>query len=111
MADSLSGVLPWPGQADDEVESTSAETTPGGTESTPWVVVAAHLMPAEAVIIKGRLESHGLAAVVQQEAMGQVLGLTVGPMGAAKVLVPEPQAEEALAILAETFEIEEDEDE
>ena len=45
--------------------------------------------------------------------MGSVLGLTVGPLGSAKVLVPEPLAERALNILSVTFEDDEfwDEDE
>lgn len=47
--------------------------------------------------------------MVQQEAIGSVMGLTVGPLGSAKVLVPEPLVERALAILAETFEVDEDE--
>ena len=106
MTNSLADSLSWPVRRDDTGTS-SSETTPGSTEPTPWIVVAHHLMPAEAVIIKGRLESEGLVAIIQQEAMGQVLGLTVGPLGAAKVLVPEPQAEQALAILAETFEADE----
>ena len=61
--------------------------------------------PGEATVIKARLESEGIPAVLQQEAMGSVLmGLTVGPLGSAKILVPEPMAERALAIMAETFE-------
>jgi hypothetical protein len=35
------------------------------------------------------------------------MGLTVGPLGSAKILVPEPLAERAQAILAETFEVDE----
>ena len=103
MGESLADALPWPGESNGE-RTTQSETTPGGTESTQWVVVAANLNPAEAAIIKGRLESQDILAMVQQEAMGVVLGLTVGPLGTAKVLVPEPLAERALAILAETFE-------
>lgn len=105
MTDGWADALPWPGQNGEE--STSAETTSGGTEPTSWVKVAVNLNPGEAAIIKGRLESEGIPAIVQQEAMGIVLGLTVGPMGSAKVLVPEPLAEQALEILAETFEDEE----
>ena len=68
------------------------------------MVVADNLNPGEANIIKGRLESQGIPALAQQEAIGSVLGLTVGPLGSARVLVPEPLVEQALAILAETFE-------
>src|SRR5215510_13082184 len=85
-------------------KATTSETTPGETTSTNWVVVAANLNPGEAVVSKARLESHAIPALVQQEAIGSVLGLTVGPLGSARLLVPEPLAERALAILAETFE-------
>jgi hypothetical protein len=107
MGESLANSLPWSEQ--DDEEATSSEMTPGGTESTQWVVVAANLNPAEAAIIKGRLESRNILATIQQEAIGIVLGLTVGSLGSAKVLVPEPLAEQALAILAETFEDDEGE--
>ncbi len=72
--------------------------------SVPWVVIRSNLEPGEAMIIKSRLDSEGIAAVIQQEAVGSVLGLTVGPLGAAKILVPEPLAEQALALLDDTFE-------
>ena len=91
-------------------EATDAETTQGRTEETRWVAVGVNLNPAEAAIIKARLDSEDIPAVVQQEAIGTVFGLTVGPLGSAKVLVPEPLVEKALDILSETFEIA-DEDE
>ena len=102
MSDILSNALPWRGRG--RKVAASAETTSGDTEATKWVVVAVNLGPAEAAIVRGRLESESIPAVVQQEAMGIMLGLTVGPMGSAKVLVPEVLAEQALEILAETFE-------
>jgi len=104
MSESLSGALPWP-NAGKNTEETDAETTPGGSESIRWVEVAVNLNPAEAAIIKGRLDSHDIPALTQQEAIGSVFGLTVGPLGSAKVLVPEPLAEQALEILAEIFEV------
>lgn len=72
--------------------------------SVPWVVIKSNLDPGEAMILKSHLDSEGIAAVIQQEAVGSVLGLTVGPMGSAKILVPEPLAEQALALLSDTFE-------
>lgn len=110
MADSLTDALPWFGAGEDD-EAASVETTPGSREATPWVVIGVNLSPGEAVIIKGRLESEEIPTLVQQEAMGVVLGLTVGPLGSAKILVPEPLAERALEILAETFEIDDEFDE
>ncbi len=72
--------------------------------SVPWVAIKSNLDPGEAMIMKSRLDSEGIAAVIQQEAVGSVLGLTIGPMGSAKILVPEPLAEQALALLDDTFE-------
>ena len=103
MTGSMSDALPWP-HSDKRAKSTTAETTSGAKQETRWVVVAEYLNPAEAAIIKSRLESEDIPAITQQEAIGSVFGLTVGPLGSAKVLVPEPLAERALSILSETFE-------
>ena len=103
MADTLKKTLPWLHSETGKHEAKTAETTPGGRENAPLVVVAKNVNPGEAAVIKARLESENILTIVQQEAMGSVLGLTVGPLGSAKVLVPEPMAEKALAILAETF--------
>ncbi|MEM7343784.1 MAG: DUF2007 domain-containing protein [Chloroflexota bacterium] len=108
MSESFADSMPWPGQSDSE-DAASSETTPGGQKEVRWVTVAVNLDPGEAAVVKGRLDSENIPAIVQQEALGIVLGLTVGPMGSAKVLVPEPLAEQALEILAETFEIDDEE--
>ena len=107
MTESLSDALPWPNSGK-RAKETDAETTPGGSESMRWVEVAVNLNPAEAAIIRARLDSYSIPALVQQEAIGSVFGLTVGPLGSAKVLVPEPLAEQALEILAEIFEVDEE---
>ena len=67
-----------------------------------WVVVAESLGPLEAEIIRSKLESFDITARIYQESIGSVMGLTVGPLGAAKVLVPEPLAERALSILLDS---------
>ena len=104
MTGSISDALPWPHSKNSNEQAAASETTPGGRETTRWRAVAQNLFPAEAAIIKSRLESEDIPAITQQEAMGSVLGLTVGPLGSTKVLVPEPLAERALSILSETFE-------
>ena len=110
MSDTIEHAMPWfAADNSGETKAKSSETTPGGSHETRWVVVSNNLNPGEAMIIKGRLDSEEIPAVVQQEAIGSVMGLTVGPLGSAKVLVPEPLVERALAILAETFEVDEDE--
>jgi hypothetical protein len=103
MGESITNALPWLGQGGRE-ESAASETTPGGEQPVRWVVIGVY-NPGEAAIIKGRLESEDIPAVVQQEAVGSVLGLTVGPLGSARVLVPEPLVEQAAAILEQTFEV------
>ncbi|RME45147.1 MAG: hypothetical protein D6796_10880 [Caldilineae bacterium] len=107
MSDALTDALPLPNRIP---RRRTAETTAGGRESVRWVAVAENLQPLEANIVRGRLESADIPAMVYQEAIGAVMGLTVGPLGSAKVLVPEPVVEAALAILAETFEPEGDEE-
>jgi hypothetical protein len=103
MTDTFENALPWPQSKKTRTTSTAAETTPGGKEATRWVKIAQNLNPGEAMVIKGRLESHDIPTVIQQEALGSVLGLTVGPLGSANLLVPEPLADRALEILEETF--------
>jgi len=96
--------LPWFDRQPNQ-RATAVDTTPGNSEPTRWMVVVLNVGPGEAAIIKGRLESEGIPALIQQEAVGTVLGLTVGPLGSASVLVPAPLVERSLAILAETFEV------
>jgi hypothetical protein len=130
MSDTIGGALPYPYQGagketgasettpggkepaipnekGKKMQGQALETTPGGKEPARWVAVGT-FNPAEAAIIRGRLESQDIPAVIQQEAVGVVMGLTVGPLGSARVLVPESLLDRALAVLAETFEVEED---
>ncbi|MBE0431642.1 MAG: DUF2007 domain-containing protein [Dehalococcoidia bacterium] len=51
-------------------------------------------------IIKGRLESEGIPALLSYESAGLVYGITVDGLGEAKVMVPESLAEQAREILA-----------
>jgi hypothetical protein len=106
-------------QADSE-ESTNAETnaaseaagetTPGGDQKVRWEVVAVANGLAQASIIQGRLVAEGIPARVNQEPAGVALGLTVGPLGQAEVLVPEPLAEQALRILEQPYQEPEDDE-
>jgi hypothetical protein len=56
----------------------------------------------EAHIIKGKLESEGIPALLQYES--EVFGLTVDGMGEVRILVPEPKAEQAREVIARTEE-------
>lgn len=83
-----------------QTASTSAATTTGGDSVNELVVVweAAHLM--EAHVVKGRLESEGIPALIRGEALAAIYGLTTGHLAVARLLVPAPLAEKALAILS-----------
>lgn len=73
-------------------------TTGGDLDQEPVVVwEAANLM--EAQVVKGRLESEGIPALVRGEALGAIYGLTTGSLAAAAVLVPAALAEKAQQIL------------
>ncbi len=105
MTNSVSDSLPFPGRKRQNAKETSrtAETTSGGDEGVQWEKIAAGLQPMEAQVIKSRLDSDDIPAVIQQESIGAVMGLTVGGLGSASVWVPEPLAERALALLNEEF--------
>lgn len=86
------------GAATGEESANASTTTGGGLDSEPVVVWdAANLM--EAQVVKGRLESEGIPALIRGEALASIYGLTAGNLAAAKVLVPAPLAEKAVAIL------------
>lgn len=82
-------------------------TTGGGTSQEPVVVWEA-ANNLEAQIVKGRLESEGIPAIVRGEAIGSIYGLTTGSLAATDVLVPAPLAEQAVAILNSEVEWDED---
>lgn len=62
---------------------------------------AANLM--EAQVVKGRLESEGIPALIRGEALAAIYGLTAGNLAAAKVLTPAPLADKALALLSDAM--------
>lgn len=81
-----------------ESDTASVTTTGGGLDDEPVVVwEAANLM--EAQVVKGRLESEGIPALIRGEALAAIYGLTAGNLAAARVLVPAPLADKALALL------------
>jgi hypothetical protein len=55
--------------------------------------------PAEAHIIKGRLETEGIPAIFRYESAGLVYGITIDGLGQVEVQVPSPLAENARQIL------------
>ena len=80
-------------------ESTaSSVTTGGGFEHKPVVVwTAPHQL--EARIVQGRLKSEGIPAIIQGDAMGDILGIASGGLAETDVLVPAALADRAFDIL------------
>ncbi len=70
-----------------------------GAEVLPETVYVAHgLLRAE--VVKGRLESEGIPAMLQFDSGSHIFGLTVDGLGEVRVLVPAPLAELARQVLA-----------
>jgi hypothetical protein len=63
------------------------------------MVVARTFGMTEASIIAGRLHSLGIPAVIHREAASMALAVVVGPLGEARVLVPEAYYDLAMATL------------
>jgi hypothetical protein len=76
----------------------SAATNPGNDEPVRWIVIAI-VSWAEAEVMRSKLESEGIPCLLQRESAGVAIGLTIGPMGEVRVLVPEPLAERARDLL------------
>ena len=85
----------------DDAKAISQETPRGGEAPVQWVILAAKLPPIEATIMKGRLETMQIPAIIQQESIGAVMGLTVGPLSESTVLVPDSLLEAAREILVD----------
>ena len=74
-------------------------TTTGGSVEQEPVVVWRATNQMEAQVVKGRLESEGIPAIIRGEALGAIYGLTSGTLAETSVLVPAPLADRAEAIL------------
>lgn len=61
-------------------------------------VFAGNYLQAE--VVKGRLESEGIPAILRYEGAGLIYGVTVDGLGEARVMVPESRADEAADILS-----------
>ncbi len=66
------------------------------------VVVYTSQGTLRAEMVKGRLESVGIPAMVKFESVGPALGIIIDGLGEAKVLVPKEFEEKAREVLKET---------
>ena len=73
-----------------ESENTNSSATTGGSVSQEPVVVWQAANPMEAQIVKGRLQSAGIPAIVRGESMGRIYGFVYGGLAERDVLVPGP---------------------
>jgi hypothetical protein len=60
----------------------------------------------EAEIIKGHLDVEGIPAILKYESLGTVYGLTVNGLGQVEVQVPSKYEERAITILADSDDLE-----
>lgn len=84
-----------------ETDSAKSPATTGGSVSQEPAVVWQAANPMEAQIVKGRLQSAGIPAIVRGESMGRIYGFVYGGLAERDVLVPAPLAQSAEEILSE----------
>lgn len=70
------------------------------SEETEFTTVYVARGQPEAEIVKGRLNSEGIPAILRYEAAGLIYGLTIDGLGQVEVRVPSPLAKHAREILA-----------
>lgn len=78
----------------------SGDKSTGTSREVRWVVVKRTPGITVAEIYVGHLQSEGIPARAWQEGAGEALGLMVGLLGTAHVVVPEEYVDQAQAILA-----------
>jgi len=85
--------------SDTETAPKQSTTTTGGEIDQEPVVVWIAQNQMEAQVIKGRLESEDIPAIIRGETLGAIYGLTTGTLAQTAVLVPAPLAEKAERLL------------
>lgn len=106
MSAAAGGASEWDWQAGtqpDQTERKESGTTTGGHLDQQPVVVWVAANQLEAMIVKGRLESEEIPAMVIGESVGLVYGLTVGRLAAVEVLAPAALAARAMEILSQDY--------
>lgn len=71
-----------------------------------WVLLCTVYQPQH-LVIQGLLESAGIPFQIEYEAVAQIQGITRGPLGEVKFLVPEEHATVARELLETPVEYEE----
>ena len=71
-------------------------------EEADWCVAYVSQGPLGAELVKAKLESHGVSAVLRYEAIGRALGITVDGLGKVEVLVGRADLQAAKELLEES---------
>jgi hypothetical protein len=100
--------LPRRAAQSEEEAGEAGEAGKGDDEPVSWVPVLAVFNMAQAALAIARLHDEGIPAQLRHEAASTAIPVSVGILGMADVMVPEPMAEKAILILDIE---EEDEDE
>ncbi len=98
LSDGFAGWFKRSAADESEEQSATGTTTGGGADREPVIVWRA-INQMEAQVVKGRLESEGIPAIIRGEALGAIYGLTSGSLAETAVLVPALLADKAEAIL------------
>ncbi len=73
------------------------------TDETRWEAVARASGMMQANIIRGRLESQGIATRLRYEAAGSIYAITVDGLGEVRILVPSADRDRARELLTQSF--------
>lgn len=72
---------------------------PKERKAPEYVVVYTSMGPLAAEVVKGRLESAGIPALLKYESVGRVYGLTLDGLGEVQVLVSKDQEKQARELI------------
>jgi hypothetical protein len=98
LLDALRWRLPWTGAVKPEEQAGTAARFGGEGGDGPVLIAMIH-GPVEIEMAKDVLAEANIPALVKQNSLGRVYGLSVGSFAAAEVWVPLPLAEQARDLL------------
>ena len=75
---------------------------PKQTKTPEYVVVYTSMGPLAAEVVKGKLESGGIPALLKYESVGRIYGLTLDGLGEVQVLVSKDREKEARSLIEQT---------
>ena len=108
MSDTIASSLPFYDSSSDQdegaTETHDQTTNPKGQQPVEWQVIVKTNGLMEAQVMAGRLQSEGIPARAWAESAGQAIGISIGLLGTGFLAVPEPFVEQALGILRDPVE-------